>query len=461
MRHERAVVQCAFLVLGGAAALLVWTGAFAMAHTTTELVVLAHQADRSTFLVGEVAHRVDDISATLDEQPGETGIVAARSRVIRDLQRLDQAMRELPSFLDGEDASSFAEVAPRIQSFDAAVAEVLSRSGARYTAASRGVFQQKLLPLVAELEGPLDHLIDLNARQSHRLLDQLEHQLVTYRRNHLILGGAFVFFLALVAIGTLRLIKRHHLAIQRRMIEIEEINRDLDAFAGRVAHDLRGPLTPIILSAARLRRGSDQPQVIEEAAWRITRAAERANTLIESLLAFSRAGSETAGNGEGPSLAADVVERAIKGVSEAAEAARVELSKDVVPVWVSMDGSLLEEVLDNLLVNAVRYIGSRTPRSVSVRVRSTSLLARFEVADSGPGVPPEARDRIFQPFFRLDPRLRGGAGVGLATVKRIVESRGGEVGVCDAPGGGALFWFTVPVHARVEPASPEQVHEHP
>jgi signal transduction histidine kinase len=453
MGHERSVVLSAFLLLGCAAAALVWTGAFSMAHETSELVVLAHRADRSTYLVGEVAHRIDDISATLDEQPGENSIVSARARVLRDLERLDDAMRELPRFLDEDDASTFAQVEPRIPAFRAAVSEVLARSGNRYTTESRAVFQQNLLPLVAELEAPLDHLIDLNERQSNHLLDQLEHQLVGFRRSYLILGGTFVLFLVAVGVGTLRLIRQQHLAIQRRMVEIEEINRDLDAFAGRVAHDLRGPLTPIILSAARLRQGIGRPEVIEQAASRIITAAERANTLIESLLAFSRAGSDARSNLEGPSLASDVVERALEGVGDAAQSARVELSKDVAPIWASIDASLLEEVLDNLLVNAIRHMGARTTRRVAVRVRSSRGVARFEVADTGPGVPVEARSRIFQPFFRLDPRMRDGVGVGLATVKRIVESRGGEIGVQDALGGGALFWFTIPVHAPTEQAS--------
>src|SRR5262249_3905305 len=164
---------------------------------------------------------------------------------------------------------------------------------------------------------------------------------------------------------------------RRRMVEIEQINRDLDAFAGRVAHDLRGPLSPIMLSAARLRRGVVRPEVIEEAASRITRSAERANTLIESLLGFSRAGSDARRDLDGPSWAHDVVERALKAVSESAESAGVELSKDVSPVQVSIDASLLEEVLDNLLVNAIRYMGARTPRRVSIRVRSSGSVARF------------------------------------------------------------------------------------
>jgi signal transduction histidine kinase len=447
MRVARTLVLAAFLVLGAAACLATRAQGFALEHALSATVLLAHRADRSTYLVGEVAHRVDDISAALDEQPGETSIVAAKVEVARDLERIDQAMRELPAFLDEEDAPTLAEVSPRLEALKTAVSQVVALSGSRYTAESRAIFQQRVLPIVATLEEPLDRLIDLNKAESQRLLDALEPHLMVLGRRQLTLGGAYIGFFTLVAFATLRLIDRQHLALARRVAEIEQANRDLDAFAGRVAHDLRGPLMPIVLGAARLRAVAARHEGAEEAVSRITAAAERANTLIESLLAFSRAGYSGRNAGlEGPSSAANVVERALRGVREVADAAHVELSSDVSAVSVAIDASLLEQVLDNLVTNAIRYIGEQTTRRVSVRVFADKNIARFEVADTGVGVPPEARDRIFEPFFRLNPSVRTGSGLGLATAKRIVESRGGRIGVASAPGGGALFWFTLPVH---------------
>jgi hypothetical protein len=93
MRTARNLVLSAFLVLGVAACLATWAQGSSLAHSVSAAVVLAHRADRSTYLVGEVAHRVDDISEALDEQPGETSIVAAKVQVARDFERLDRAMR--------------------------------------------------------------------------------------------------------------------------------------------------------------------------------------------------------------------------------------------------------------------------------------------------------------------------------------------------------------------------------
>jgi signal transduction histidine kinase len=452
MRLARTLVLVAFLLLAAVASLAIWLQAFQVAHTVSSTVQMAHRADSSTYLVGEVAHRVDDITEALEETPGETTIVSAQVRVAKDLERLDQAMQLLPSFLDEEDAALFAEVTPRIEKFKAAVIQVAAHSGTYYTLESRRLFKSGVLPVVDTLEAPLDQLIDLNKAQSQRLLSGLEHDLKVMRQRQLMLGGAFIGFLAVVAFATVRLIDKQHLALTRRLAEIERANRDLDAFAGRVAHDLRGPLTPIVLGAARLRTEPDGREAAEEIAARIMKAAERANTLIEALLAFSRAAytGQEAGL-EGPCCVETVVERALDAVRETANAACVELASDVSSVWVAIDGSLLEQVLDNLLSNAIRYMGTRTVRQVSVRVHAVQSIARFEVVDTGPGVPATERERVFEPFFRLNPELRTGIGLGLATAKRIVESRGGAIGVDRAACGGALFWFTLP--AASEPHS--------
>src|SRR5262249_5549344 len=151
-----------------------------------------------------------------------------------------------------DDRPIFSEVAPRIRALKAGVSQVVDHSGSRYTAESRSLFQALVIPEVAALEQPLDRLIDLNERDSARLLEQIEQQLRISRRA-LVAGGAlFVAFVCLVAVATLRLIDRQHHALADRLLEIEQANRDLDAFAGRVAHDLRGPLAPIALGAARL-----------------------------------------------------------------------------------------------------------------------------------------------------------------------------------------------------------------
>lgn len=108
------------------------------------------------------------------------------------------------------------------------------------------------------------------------------------------------------------------------------------------------------------------------------------------------------------------------------------------PVRLNGSGSQLARVLGNLLDNAQRHATS----TVSVTLRTEGPTAVLEVADDGPGVSPEDRERIFERFVRLDDarsRDEGGAGLGLAIARDVIRSHGGDITVRDAAGGGALF----------------------
>jgi signal transduction histidine kinase len=124
---------------------------------------------------------------------------------------------------------------------------------------------------------------------------------------------------------------------------------------------------------------------------------------------------------------------------------------------VACDPTVLGVVLLNLVGNAIKYIGGGVApeRRIWVRSRVHGALLRFEVEDTGPGLPPGSEVRAFDLFERLDAASSGkeGVGLGLATVKRIVEAHDGEVGVESRPGRGSCFRFTLPLacdeHQRV------------
>jgi signal transduction histidine kinase len=116
------------------------------------------------------------------------------------------------------------------------------------------------------------------------------------------------------------------------------------------------------------------------------------------------------------------------------------------------DAEALSRVARNLLENAARYARSR----VDVRLRSSNGHVRLTVADDGPGIPPEARERVFERFTRLDEgrsRGSGGAGLGLAIVREVVGSHGGTVRVEDR-GMGACFLVLLPVVQGGDAPSP-------
>jgi len=120
-------------------------------------------------------------------------------------------------------------------------------------------------------------------------------------------------------------------------------------------------------------------------------------------------------------------------------------------VWVRADPVRTGQVLENLIDNALRH----TPSGgrVEVEVAASTDEARVEVRDTGPGVEERDREAVFRRFYRADPAratgMGAGSGVGLTIAKALVERQGGAIGVDAAPGGGARFWFTVPVAAPV------------
>jgi signal transduction histidine kinase len=130
---------------------------------------------------------------------------------------------------------------------------------------------------------------------------------------------------------------------------------------------------------------------------------------------------------------------------------RIHLAGEVLPglPGVLADRERLQVVLSNLLVNAIRH----TPEGgqIVLRARAEGTQVRFEVADSGPGIPLDAQAAIFDKFVRV-PSTPGGTGLGLSIARDVVEAHGGRIGVDSTPGHGATFWFTVPA-AAAEPAT--------
>jgi signal transduction histidine kinase len=118
---------------------------------------------------------------------------------------------------------------------------------------------------------------------------------------------------------------------------------------------------------------------------------------------------------------------------------------------VACSAGVLNSLLSNLIGNAIKHMGDSPRRKISVRVLSRGEVVRVEVEDSGPGIPDGQRDLIFDPFVRGGSTGTPGIGLGLATVKRLVEGHGGQVGVEAAPRGGSLFWFEL---SRSVPAAP-------
>ena len=256
----------------------------------------------------------------------------------------------------------------------------------------------------------------------------------------LALAGVVTLSVLLTRAMLLLLRSRDDLAESNRALA--ETNRDLDAFAGRVAHDLRNLLSPVSVAASALGRRELAPGVVQGIAGRLERVSRRAEGLIGALLLFARAGAEP-----GPS-ASTSVRQALHEVLEDLEPSvrnlGVRVSLQVEDEWVACGQSLLHSALANLVGNAVKFLEGCDLREVRVTARRTGEYCEITVVDTGPGFPPEVQRDLFLPFYRV-PGTRGrGTGIGLATVHRILSAHHGTVTAHSDGRRGSVFTVRLP-----------------
>ncbi len=232
---------------------------------------------------------------------------------------------------------------------------------------------------------------------------------------------------------------------------LERIRRD---FVANVSHELRTPVSIIRANAETLiDDASDDPVRSRRFLDAILRNAERLSGLVADLLDISKIEAGEYRPRPAPITVGTAVRRAAGSVGPAAESRQqsIRVIMEGEPVALA-DAQALDQVLLNLLENAVRYAppGSH----IEIRVESGSIL-RIEVADDGPGIEPRHRERLFERFYRVDEgrsRERGGTGLGLSIVKHLTEAMGGRVGYLPASPHGSIFWITLPIPGDGEPA---------
>ncbi|WP_020574285.1 HAMP domain-containing sensor histidine kinase [Actinopolymorpha alba] len=239
--------------------------------------------------------------------------------------------------------------------------------------------------------------------------------------------------------------------------EREESERRLRRFVGDASHELRTPLTSIRGFAELYRRGgAPRREDVDRMMCRIESEARRMGLLVEDLLLLARLDRER------PLNLTDVDLVALAG--DAAQDARahdperqVRLAVGGEAVHVVGDEHRLRQVITNLVTNAVRH----TPAQAAVEIRvgwadgpPGRRGAVFEVADNGPGIPPEHAANVFDRFYRVDPsrsRGRGGTGLGLAITAAIVAAHHGRVELITEQGKGTRFRVWLPADATIQP----------
>ena len=225
--------------------------------------------------------------------------------------------------------------------------------------------------------------------------------------------------------------------------QIRAMQRQRDLFFAMMNHELRNALTGVYGWAERLVRRKT-PEVSDQAVREVYEAADRTIVLLNNFLDLMRLDAGKVRPVIREVDTATVVQRAVS-TSEPAAAAkqqRLAVTLDGAPGTLRTDPVRLEQILVNLLSNAVRHSPERA--SVQIDVAAEAGGVRFSVIDHGPGVPPELRDRIFEPFERFDPQSGHGTGLGLPVSRRLAEALGGSLRVEETSGGGATFILKIP-----------------
>jgi two-component system phosphate regulon sensor histidine kinase PhoR len=224
---------------------------------------------------------------------------------------------------------------------------------------------------------------------------------------------------------------------------LETVRRD---FVANVSHELRTPVAVIRVGAETLAGGAiDDPVAGRRFLASMVANAERLSRLIGDLLDISRIESGALELALQPVEAGPALARARAAMADRAVARSIAVAVDGgIPAGLAVraDARALDQVLSNLVDNAVKY----TPEGghVVLGVRRLDGRVRLEVRDDGPGVEPRHRGRLFERFYRVDPgrsREMGGTGLGLAIVKHLVTAMGGAAGMDPASGGGSIFWI--------------------
>ena len=226
--------------------------------------------------------------------------------------------------------------------------------------------------------------------------------------------------------------------------ELKRSNSDLEQFAYVASHDLREPLRAIngfMELLNKLYKDKLDAKANEYIRYAID-GSSRMDDLLAGLLNYSRV--QTHGKEFVPVSAGAAFRAAVANLKQNISETQAVITNDELPT-VKADGPQLVQLLQNLIANAIKFRGEKSPQ-IHVGCQKKQTGWQFSVSDNGIGIDPQFNDRIFLIFQRLHNRDEyPGYGIGLTICKRIVERHGGKIWVESQPGKGATFYFTIPL----------------
>jgi signal transduction histidine kinase len=297
--------------------------------------------------------------------------------------------------------------------------------------------------LTGDIEASIDKLVRINGKSTD------ESALAIHRiHDDAILAdtvvGALAFALAIVIATVLwRLLERQRQLVAQHLALVEERNRDLDAFAGRAAHDLRVPLSPIRGYADLVALDASASPEVREMASRIQVAVGRMARVIDDMLELARVGRAAAGQVV-PGVA---VARVLEDLR--AELADANVETELTSDAVACSPGVVEQIVRNLLENAAKFRSRQRALRIKIKTERRGEEVALSVEDNGVGMDPASARHVFEPGYRAEAaREIPGHGLGLAIVSRAVSAVGGSCEIFGSPEAGTSVIVRLP-RARV------------
>ena len=254
------------------------------------------------------------------------------------------------------------------------------------------------------------------------------------------------YFIIAITVGglTAQLKAREHLAAQMQVAQ--ESERLRKTLLDCVSHELKTPLAAIAAASqelSRLTANIQDPQILKELADEIRDGSHRLNRVVNNLLDMNRLESGVIRPKREWCDVRELLQSAVDTEQESLNGRDIRLDvPDEIPLAL-VDHALIEQAVAKLLSNAGSHTAPNLPIEIDAEYTNENLL--ISVSDRGPGIPPEATERLFEKFYRGDDRKTGGLGLGLSIARGLIEAHGGTLTVENRDGGGARFVIRLPV----------------
>jgi signal transduction histidine kinase len=320
---------------------------------------------------------------------------------------------------------------------------VLARADANDLPGAHSRLLYDLGPSDERLDATILEILELDVRSVYSDSKRIRGVRRSSFHNALLLDGVCALITAVAAWLALRTTRQYARILERHTQVLERRSEELELFAKRIAHDILSPLASVQL-AFDSARAHVKDSSVEPILARGATSLRSVKRIVDDLLAFARTGAlpEPGAQCE----VGEVVNATVAEVHDRAAAAGITIEVISCPaVKVATGPGVLTTLLSNLVVNAIKYMDDARVRRIEIRVERRQERVRIMVDDTGPGIPAEVQDAIFEPHVRASAGGQPGLGLGLATVRRVTRAHGGDAGLRSVPGRGSCFWIELPM----------------